>query len=48
LGARLTNSDNTPAIRLYESIGFVHHDTERYYRTGASPQRLRSEHTLAR
>ncbi|HEY8324633.1 MAG TPA: N-acetyltransferase [Ktedonobacterales bacterium] len=28
----LTSSDNTPAIRLYESIGFVHHDTERYYR----------------
>jgi ribosomal protein S18 acetylase RimI-like enzyme len=29
---RLTSSDNTPAICLYESIGFVRHDTERYYR----------------
>ncbi|HET9110666.1 MAG TPA: GNAT family N-acetyltransferase [Ktedonobacterales bacterium] len=28
----LTSSDNTPAVRLYESIGFVQHDTERYYR----------------
>ncbi|HZC07890.1 MAG TPA: GNAT family N-acetyltransferase [Ktedonobacterales bacterium] len=28
----LTNSDNTPAIRLYESVGFVPHDHERFYR----------------
>ncbi|HEX8996102.1 MAG TPA: GNAT family N-acetyltransferase [Ktedonobacterales bacterium] len=28
----LTNSDNAAAIRLYESCGFVAHDTERYYR----------------
>lgn len=48
LGTRLTNSDNAPAIRLYESIGFVPHGAERYYRTGASLQRLRGEHTLAR
>ncbi len=27
----LTSSNNTPAIRLYESVGFMHHDTERYY-----------------
>lgn len=28
----LTRSNNTPAIKLYESIGFVTHDNERYYR----------------
>lgn len=27
----LTNVDNTPAVRLYESVGFVPHDHERYY-----------------
>jgi len=36
----LTSSDNTPAIRLYESIGFLQHDTERYYR-------LQRRHLLA-
>ncbi|HET9109811.1 MAG TPA: GNAT family N-acetyltransferase [Ktedonobacterales bacterium] len=28
----LTSSNNTPAINLYESIGFVAYDNERYYR----------------
>ncbi len=28
----LTSSDNTPALRLYESCGFTKHDDERYYR----------------
>lgn len=31
----LTNSDNAPAIRLYESVGFIPQDRERYYRDGA-------------
>lgn len=28
----LTGSENTPALRLYESCGFTKHDEERYYR----------------
>lgn len=28
----LTNTSNAPAIRLYESVGFVLHDHERYYK----------------
>jgi mycothiol synthase len=31
----LTASDNAPAIRLYESVGFILHDHERYYRASA-------------
>ncbi len=28
----LTSDNNTPAIRLYESVGFVPHSHTRYYR----------------